>query len=49
VDQLAAMNAVAARPELVDAEARFRRYYENRLSRGRAFAGKVAFRLVVPR
>jgi hypothetical protein len=33
----------------VDAEARFRRYYERRLNRARAFAGKVAFRLAVPR
>jgi hypothetical protein len=49
VDQLAATNAVAARPQLVDAEARFRRYYERRLNRARAFAGKVAFRLAVPR
>lgn len=49
IDQLAAMNAVAPRPQLVEAETRFRRYYESRIKRGRAFAGKVAFRLAVPR
>jgi hypothetical protein len=49
IDQLAAMNAIAPRPALVDAEARFRRYYRSRLNRTRAFAGKVAFRLAVPR
>ncbi|MBA3263647.1 MAG: hypothetical protein H0T69_14480 [Thermoleophilaceae bacterium] len=49
VDQLAAMNAVSPRPELVEAEGRFRRYYERRLNRARGFAGKVAFRLAVPR
>jgi heparosan-N-sulfate-glucuronate 5-epimerase len=49
IDQLAAMNAIAPRPALVDAEARFRRYYRRRLNRTRAFGGKVAFRLAVPR
>jgi heparosan-N-sulfate-glucuronate 5-epimerase len=49
IDQLTAMNAIASRPALVDAEARFRRYHARRLSHARAFAGKVAFRLVVPR
>jgi heparosan-N-sulfate-glucuronate 5-epimerase len=49
IDQLAAMNAIASRPALVDAEARFRSYHARRLNHARAFAGKVAFRLVVPR
>lgn len=49
VDQLAAMNALAPRPALVEAEERFRRYHQSRLNRARAFAGKVAFRLAVPR
>jgi heparosan-N-sulfate-glucuronate 5-epimerase len=49
IDQLAAMNAIAPRPALVEAEERFRRYHARRLSRTRAFAGKVAFRLAVPR
>jgi heparosan-N-sulfate-glucuronate 5-epimerase len=49
IDQLAAMNTIAARPALVDAEARFRRYRARRLNAVRAFAGKAAFRLAVPR
>jgi hypothetical protein len=49
IDQLAALNAVAPRPELAAAEARFRGYYASRLKRARAFARKVAFRLVVRR
>jgi heparosan-N-sulfate-glucuronate 5-epimerase len=49
IDQLAATNAIASRPALVDVEARFRRYHARRLNHARAFAGKVAFRLVVPR
>jgi hypothetical protein len=43
------MNAIAPRPALVEAEQRFRRYHARRLSRMRAFASKVAFRLAVPR
>jgi heparosan-N-sulfate-glucuronate 5-epimerase len=49
IDQLAAMNAIAPRPALVEAEERFRRYHARRVNRMRAFAGKVAFRLEVPR
>ena len=49
IDQLAAMNAIAPRPALVEAEERFRRYHARRLNGARAFAGKVAFRLAVPR
>jgi len=49
IDQLAATNAIAPRPALVSAEARFRRYHARRLNAARAFAGKVAFRLAVPR
>jgi hypothetical protein len=49
IDQLAAMNAIAPRPALVEAEERFRLYHARRVSRMRAFAGKVAFRLAVPR
>jgi heparosan-N-sulfate-glucuronate 5-epimerase len=49
IDQLAALNTVAPRPALVEAEERFRRYHRSRLGGARAFAGKVAFRLAVPR
>lgn len=49
IDQLAATNAIAPRPALVEAEARFRRYQGRRLNGLRAFRGKVAFRLAVPR
>lgn len=49
IDQLAALNAIAPRPALAEAEARWRGYRESRLKGVRAFAGKVAFRLVVPR
>jgi heparosan-N-sulfate-glucuronate 5-epimerase len=49
IDQLAAMNAIAPRPALVDAEEVFRRYHARLVNRARAFAGKVAFRLAVPR
>lgn len=49
IDQLAAMNTLEPRPSLQAAEARFRGYLERPTARARAFAGKVAFRLAVPR
>jgi hypothetical protein len=49
IAQLTAMNAIASRPALAEAEARWRGYQESRLKHARAFASKVAFRLVVPR
>jgi heparosan-N-sulfate-glucuronate 5-epimerase len=49
INQLRAMSTMAPRPQLADAEARFRRYAESRACRSRAFVRKVVFRLVVPR
>jgi heparosan-N-sulfate-glucuronate 5-epimerase len=49
IDQLAATNAIAARPALAEAEQRFRRYHARRRNGMRAFGAKVAFRLAVPR
>jgi hypothetical protein len=47
--QLEAMNVIAPRPEFAETAARFARYAGSRLSRNRAFARKVMFRLAVPR
>ena len=47
--QLEAMNVIAPRPEFADTAGRFARYAASRLSRNRAFARKVFFRLAVPR
>lgn len=47
--QLEAMNVIAPRPEFADTARRFAAYAESRLSRNRAFARKVFFRLAVPR
>ena len=49
IDQVAAMNKLAPRRALASAEARWRGYLERRMARARAFAGKVAFRMSVPR
>jgi hypothetical protein len=49
VNQLRAMAIIAPRPELIEAADRFERYRSSRLSRARAFASKVVFRLRVPR
>jgi heparosan-N-sulfate-glucuronate 5-epimerase len=48
-DQLRAMAAIAPNPELTEAADRFESYRRRRTSRVRAFAGKAAFRLRVPR
>jgi heparosan-N-sulfate-glucuronate 5-epimerase len=47
--QLEAMNVIAPRREFADTAQRFAGYAESRLSRNRAFARKVLFRLAVPR
>ena len=47
--QLEAMNVIAPRREFADTAKRFAGYAESRLSRNRAFARKVLFRLAVPR
>jgi hypothetical protein len=49
INQLRALVRLVPRPELVTALARFERYAESRLATTRAFAGKAAFRLLVPR
>lgn len=49
ISQLHAMQLLAPRPELVAAARRFEAYAASDMSRRRAFAGKVLFRLVVPR
>ncbi len=49
INQLRAMAIIAPRPELAATAARFEGYRDSRLSRGRAFASKAAFRLRVPR
>jgi len=49
IDQLRAMQMIAPRPELAAAMDRFVRYAASPLLRARAFAGKVAFRIAVPR
>jgi heparosan-N-sulfate-glucuronate 5-epimerase len=49
IDQLAAMNTLVPRPALREAEMRWRGYLERPSARARAFAGKVAFRISVPR
>jgi hypothetical protein len=43
------MHRIAPRPEIAETAARFERYERSPLSRARAFAAKVAFRLRVPR
>jgi heparosan-N-sulfate-glucuronate 5-epimerase len=48
-DQLRAMQLIAPRDALERAADRFARYTASRRCRARAFAGKVAFRLAVPR
>ena len=47
--QLRALQAVTPRPEFARAIDRFAAYQESRLSRSRALASKVAFRVLVPR
>jgi D-glucuronyl C5-epimerase C-terminus len=47
--QLEATNAIAPRPALADAASRFASYFGSRVNRARAFAGKAAFRIAVPR
>jgi hypothetical protein len=47
--QLEATNALAPRPALADAAARFAGYSASRVNRARAFAHKAAFRIAVPR
>ena len=47
--QLEAMHVIAPRPEFADTAKRFAAYADSRLSRNRAFARKVLFRLAVPR
>lgn len=49
VHQLEAMNRIAPRPELVEAERRWRDYLESPANGRRAFLRKAVFRLVVPR
>jgi len=49
IDQLHALNELAQRPALAAAEERWRGYRKSRLKAARAFTGKVAFRLAVPR
>jgi hypothetical protein len=49
ITQLGAMQAVEPRAQLSTTLARFERYAASRVSRGRALAAKVAFRLLVPR
>jgi heparosan-N-sulfate-glucuronate 5-epimerase len=47
--QLEAMHVIAPRPQFEQTAARFAGYARSRLSRNRAFARKVMFRLAVPR
>jgi hypothetical protein len=49
IAQLEATHELAPRDELAEAAARWTGYARSRANRGRAWAGKVAFRLVVPR
>ncbi len=49
LNQLRALQRVTPRPEFEHTIERFARYQESRLSRSRALASKVAFRLLVPR
>lgn len=49
INQLHAMELIAPRPELAATAERFERYLGSRIAHGRAFAGKVSFRLRVPR
>jgi hypothetical protein len=49
VHQLEAMNLISPRPELVEAEQRWRGYLESPAKSRRAFVQKALFRLVVPR
>lgn len=49
VAQLEALHALAPRPQLAEAAARWARYGESRANRARAWAGKIAFRVAVPR
>jgi hypothetical protein len=49
LSQLEATDRIAPRPELTAARERWAGYLESRMSRGRAFAQKVVFRLLVPR
>ncbi len=49
ITQLEAMDMFAPRPEFELVRARWLRYFESPPNRWRAFAGKVVFRLVVPR
>jgi hypothetical protein len=47
--QLEATDAIAPRPALADAASRFAQYFTSSVNRARAFAGKAAFRIAVPR
>jgi heparosan-N-sulfate-glucuronate 5-epimerase len=49
VNQLRALEALAPHPDLRRVRLRFERYSESRTSRGRAFARKAAFRILIPR
>jgi hypothetical protein len=49
INQLSALNQMAARPELARAAERFKRYAASRINPRRAFVHKGLFRLVVPR
>ena len=48
-NQLRAMQVIRPRPEVARVLARFERYSASRIARASGFAGKSAFRLVVPR
>ncbi len=49
ISQLAAMNALAPRPQLAATQERFAGYAQSRACQARAFAHKALFRLAVPR
>jgi peptidoglycan/xylan/chitin deacetylase (PgdA/CDA1 family) len=49
IEQLRALELLAPHPEIAAARERFEAYRGSRLHRARAFAGKAAFRLAVPR
>ena len=49
VAQLEALHALAPRPQLAETAARWTRYGESRANRARAWGGKIAFRVAVPR
>jgi hypothetical protein len=49
IAQLEALHALAPRPQLAETAGRWARYAESRANQARAWGGKIAFRLAVPR